>query len=167
MVSDDRNTSVVFALGVGHAVGWLLFAAIGLIFTSVILVFSLGRRPSWTDAGVLGVVLAGFICIALFQGAVLRNTRLSVDNSQIVFTNFTGRRVALPLTQVERVEQYREVKYLWLRYGTTTLLTRVVSKDGRNLESLRISKTNARRLAKILRVPMTESSSIARTLLSG
>ena len=174
MPSTDRGAILVLRVGVAHAIRWLLFASVGLIGISAIFVASLLRTnapaPDLSSMDLFNVAIAcvlftGFLGIVVFQVASLRNQRICIDSSEITIKDIFGKPTRFPRGLVDRVEQYRQIGYVWFRYGTTVLLTRIVCADGRSSNGLRLSVPSARRVADFLGVRFVRAPSIWKTLI--
>ena len=175
MASSGIGGILVLRIGVAHAVRWLVFASLGLIMMSAIFVAGLRSSPtaanlrnvSLFDVAIIVVLFTGFLGIVVFQAAVLRNQRISVDSSELRVTDTFGKPTRFPRGLVDRVEQYRQVSYAWSRFGTTALLTRIVCTDGRSSDGFRLSHRSAGRLADFLGVRFVRAPSIWKTLIEG
>jgi len=135
MAATTPGGSLCLRLGVGHALRWLVFASVGLVVISGILVASArGSAPiaswssAWFDVAIRGFLFTSFLGIVVFQVAALRNRRVCVDGSELRVTGTFGNLTRFPRGLVDRVEQYRQITYVWSRFGTTLLLTRRVHR---------------------------------------
>jgi len=173
MPSTDRGAVLVLRVGVAHALRWLLFASVGLIAVSAIFVASWRSNTPMANLtsspllglAIAGVLFTGLLGILVFQVASLRNQRIYVDSSELTIKDIFGRPTRFPRGLVDRVEQYRQIGYVWFRYGTTILLTRIVCTDGRSSNGLRLSVRSARSVAEFLGVRFVRAPSIWKTLI--
>ena len=174
MAATTPGGSLCLRLGVGHALRWLVFASVGLVVISGILVASArGSAPiaswssAWFDVAIRGFLFSSFLGIVVFQVAALRNRRVCVDGSELRVTGTFGKLTLIPRGLVDRVEQYRQITYVWSRFGTTLLLTRIVCTDGSTSQGLRLSVRSARRFADFLGVRFVRAPSVWKTLIDG
>jgi hypothetical protein len=172
MVATNPGGSLCLRLGVAHALRWLVFASVGLVLISA--VFVAGVRSiapvanwssAWFDVAIAGFLFTSFLGIVVFQVAALRNRQVCVDGSELTVTGTFGKRTRFPRGVVDRVEQYRQITYVWSRFGTTLLLTRIVCTDGSSSNGLRLSARSARRFADFLGVRFVRAPSIWKTLI--
>jgi hypothetical protein len=125
------------------------------------------KNTSLLGLAIFGLLYIGFLSILVFQVGALRNQRLRVDASELTVTDAFGRPTRFPRRLLDRVEQYREVTYVWSRFGTTSLLTRIVCTDGRGSIGFRLSVPRASRFADFLGVRFVPASSIWKALIGG
>jgi hypothetical protein len=174
MASTNPGGSLCLRLGVAHALRWLVFASVGLVLISAVFVASVRSSApvanwsgEWFDVAIAGFLFTSLLGILVFQVAALYNRRVCVDGSELRVTDTFGKPTRFPRGLVDRVEQYRQITYVWFRLGTTVLLTRIVCTDGSSSNGLRLSVRSARRFADFLGVRFVRAPSIWTTLIDG
>ena len=172
MAATNPGGTLCLRLGVAHAVRWLVFASVGLVLFSAFFVASVRSigpvanwSTSWFDVAIAGFLFSSFLGIVVFQVAALHNRRICVDASELRVSGTFGKLTRFPRGVVDRVEQYRQITYVWSRYGTTLLLTRIVCTDGSSSNGLRLSVRSAGRFADFLGVRFVRAPSIWKTLI--